>query len=140
MKPWDLRTSPQASALPFCRDGPSKKKLPTRNCPPDAKVWDRSYHFPSPRLVRYVNQNGRLHKMWQQSIQIDIADTYSNLSLNARSSGFLLLCCKLKKLDPSKGYKLKLLLLSNTRLPADFPFFFSDFVAKSKNNYSDFCW
>ena len=42
--------------------------------------------------------------------QIDIADTYSDLSLGARSSGVLLPCCKLKKLDPGKGYKLKLLL------------------------------
>ena len=35
---------------------------------------------------------------------------YSDLTLSARSSGVLLPCCKLKKLDPSKGYKLKLLL------------------------------
>ena len=82
-----------------------ERKLPTRHTGLGPVL---PFSFASARPI--CQSKRRLHKIWQQSIQIDYADTCIVLSWSARSPVGLLPCCKLKELDPSKGYKWKLLL------------------------------
>ena len=107
-----------------------ERKLPTRRKGLGPVV---SFSFASARPIR---QSKREIAQTLATIHTNRYSRYSDLSLNVRSSGFLLPSCKPKKLDPSKGYKLKLLLLNNAQLPADFPFFFFEFVAKRKKKLS----